>query len=108
MVSQIVRRNTYLFIWKNFGDLGKLVSHFLRAPARAMERAGVPGVGIKLEVKSFLGAIKRLPMAIQGKLRLAASVARTDEEILRLVGVPPTHIARESETASRTVVAPSS
>jgi len=81
--------------------------HFLWAPVRAMERAAIPGVEVELEVKSFLGAVKRLPMAIRGKLRLAASVVRTDEEILRLVGVPPTHIAGESETASRTAVASS-
>jgi GT2 family glycosyltransferase len=89
LVTQIVRRNTYLFIWKNLGDVGKIVGHFLRSPRRAMQRAGVPGVGIKLEVKAFMGAIKRLPAAMKGKLRLAQSVIRSDEEILRLVGMPP-------------------
>ncbi len=86
-ISQIIRRNEYFFIWKNLGSLRMLVSHFLRSPIRAMQRAGVPGVGIRLELKSFLGAMKRLPAALKAKLRLANSAVRSDEEIFRLVGM---------------------
>jgi GT2 family glycosyltransferase/predicted O-methyltransferase YrrM len=94
-INQIIRRNQYLFIWKNLGSLRMLATHFLRSPIRAVQRAGVPGVGIRLELKAFLGAMKRLPASLKAKLRLAQSVIRTDEEVLRLVEMPPSSDPRE-------------
>jgi polysaccharide biosynthesis protein PslH len=96
-ISQIVRRNQYLFIWKNFGDLPKLMNHFLRSPRRQMRRAGVQGVGIGLEVKAFLGAVSRLPAVLKRKLSLARWVVRSDEEILELISTPPAIVILESE-----------
>jgi len=96
-VSQIVRRNTSLFIWKNFENLRTLATHFLRSPLRRMQRAGVPGVGIRLEANAFLGAVERLPAALKGKLSLARSVVRSDEEILQLTSAPPAEAIRESD-----------
>jgi O-antigen biosynthesis protein len=81
-IAQIVRRNHELFIWKNFGDLPKLFKHFLRGYRQRIRRAGVPGVGIRLELRAFLGALERLPAAISRRLRLAGWVVRSDQEIL--------------------------
>jgi GT2 family glycosyltransferase len=96
-VNQIIRRNTYLFIWKNFGDFGKLFKHFVRSPYRRMQRAAIPGVGIRFEVKAFLGAVRRLPAVLKRKLTLARSVVRSDEQILQLISAPPVKTVRESE-----------
>jgi GT2 family glycosyltransferase/glycosyltransferase involved in cell wall biosynthesis len=81
-IAQIVRRNHELFIWKAFGDLSKLRKHFLRAYRRRIRQAGVPGVGIRLELRAFLGAVERLPAVLSRRLRLARWVVRTDQEIL--------------------------
>lgn len=96
-IAQIVRRNQSLFIWKNFGDLGMLAKHFLRSPRRRMRRAGVPGVGIKLEATALLGAVRRLPAILKLKLQLARAVMRSDEEILQFINTPPTESIRKSE-----------
>ena len=96
-ISQIIRRNQYLFIWKNFGDMGKLVKHFLCSPRRRIQRAGVPGVGIRLEAKAFLGAVERLPAVLKRKLELARSVVRSDEEVLQLTSTPQVEAITESE-----------
>jgi len=84
-------------MWKNFGDVGKLVRHFLSSPRRQMRRAGLPGVGIRLEAKAFLGAVKRLSTILRSKLQLASSVVRSDEEILQLISTPPTAAIQKSE-----------
>ena len=62
-----------------------------------MRRAGVPGVGIRYEAKTFLGAVKRLPAILKRKLQLARSVVRTDEEIFQLINTPPADAIRKSE-----------
>jgi GT2 family glycosyltransferase/glycosyltransferase involved in cell wall biosynthesis/SAM-dependent methyltransferase len=88
-IAQIVRRNQYLFLWKNFGDFSKLLAHFARAPRTLVRRAGIPGIGIRLELSALLGAIKRLPTVVQEKLHLARSVVRSDREILEITNTPP-------------------
>jgi len=88
-ISQIVRRNQYLFLWKNFGDFGKLMAHFARAPRALVRRAGTPGIGIRVEMLAFLGAAERLPAVLRQKLRVARSVVRSDQEILEVTNTPP-------------------
>ncbi len=88
-ISQIVRRNQYLFLWKNFSDFGKLMAHFARTPRALFRRAGTPGIGIRVEILAFLGAAERLPAVLRQKLRLARSVVRSDQEILEVTNTPP-------------------
>jgi GT2 family glycosyltransferase/glycosyltransferase involved in cell wall biosynthesis/SAM-dependent methyltransferase len=87
-ITQIVRRNHELFIWKNFGDLPNLFKHFLRGYRQRIRRAGIPGIGIRLELRAFLGALKRLPRVISRRLRLARWIVRSDQEIFRLTTPP--------------------
>jgi beta-1,4-mannosyl-glycoprotein beta-1,4-N-acetylglucosaminyltransferase len=96
-IGQIVRRNQLLFLWKNFGDVGKLFVHFFCLPRILVRRAGTPGIGIRLEVLAFAGAAKRLAIVLKRKLWLARSVVRTDEEILGITNPP----AQEAIRASR-------
>ena len=88
-ISQIVRRNQYLFLWKNFSDFGKLMAHFVRTPRALIRRAGTPGIGIRVEMLAFLGAVERLPAVLRRKLRLARCVVRSDQEILEVTNTPP-------------------
>jgi GT2 family glycosyltransferase/glycosyltransferase involved in cell wall biosynthesis/2-polyprenyl-3-methyl-5-hydroxy-6-metoxy-1,4-benzoquinol methylase len=94
-IAQIVRRNHELFMWKNFSDLPKLLKHFLRAYRRRIQRAGIPGIGIRLELRSFLGAVQRLPKVVSRRLRIARSIVRTDQEIFRLTNPPSSDSSSE-------------
>jgi GT2 family glycosyltransferase/glycosyltransferase involved in cell wall biosynthesis/SAM-dependent methyltransferase len=87
-ITQIVRRNHELFIWKNFGDVPKLLTHFLRVFRRRIRQAGVPGIGIHLELRAQLGAVERLPGVLSRKLRRARSTVCTDQEILDITNPP--------------------
>jgi GT2 family glycosyltransferase/glycosyltransferase involved in cell wall biosynthesis/SAM-dependent methyltransferase len=98
-ITQIVRRNHELFIWKNFSDLAKLLKHFLRAYRRRIQQAGIPGIGIRLELRSFLGAVKRLPAVLSRRLRLARSIVRPDREIFRLTNPPNSDSSSEVDFA---------
>src|SRR5260370_2861883 len=62
-----------------------------------MHRAAVPGVGIRLEAKAFVGAVARLPAVLKCKLSMARSVVRSEEQILQLISTPPAKAVRESE-----------
>lgn len=87
-ITQIVRRNQYLFLWKHFTDLDKLWAHFLRAFQGRMRRAGIAGIGVRLEATALLGAAKRLPTILRRRLRMARYVRRRDQDILDLIGSP--------------------
>ena len=100
-ITQIVRRNQYLFLWKNFSDWRKLLAHFVRAPHQRRRRAGTVGAGIRLEAKAFGGAAKRIPAIVKRKLALARFVTRTDEEILRAANAPPEEAIRSNEVDFR-------
>jgi len=83
-VTKIVRRNQQLFIWKNVGDIRKLVGHFGRAFRGRIRLAGIPGVGIQLELRAYLGAVKRLPVILHRRFQLASRIVRSDQEVLEL------------------------
>ena len=92
-ISQIVRRNHELFIWKNVSDLSMLFQRFLSAPRKRMQRAGIPDVGIRAEVRALLGALRRLPNVLRSRLRLAPWVRRTDQEILEITNCEHNNIS---------------
>jgi glycosyltransferase involved in cell wall biosynthesis len=83
-----VQRNQYLFFWKNFTDIDKLAANARRTFRARIRRAGVPGIGIRVEAKALLGAVQRLPQAIRRRLQRAKYIARSDEHVLQLIGSP--------------------
>lgn len=87
-IRQIVRRNHYIFLWKNFGDIGLLVRHFVHASRLRARRAGVLGVGIEREIRAYIGAVKRLPSILLRKVQIARSAARTDQKIFSITSEP--------------------
>ena len=84
-IRQIVRRNQYLFFWKNFGNIKLLLKSFLRGPRLRARRAGMVGVGIKNEIQAYIGAAKRLPAVLRAKVVLARSATRTEAQIFALL-----------------------
>ena len=81
-IRQIVRRNHYIFLWKNLGDIGWLIKHFIRAARARVRRAGVPGIGIQGEAKAYFGALKRLPTITSSRLKMSRSIRCSDRKII--------------------------
>lgn len=87
-IRQIVRRNHYIFLWKNFDDLGILARHFLHATRIRARRAGVPGVGVQRELRAYFGALRRLPSILMRRIKAARSIVHTDQQIIRTINEP--------------------
>jgi GT2 family glycosyltransferase len=79
-IESTVRKNQFLFVWKNVTDLSMLAQHFRNLPrihARAMMRR-TP----QFEVRSYLRAIRQLPEALLKRWRNAPYYAIGDRELL--------------------------
>ena len=84
-IHLIVRRNAYVFFWKNIDDVPMLMKHCLTSVSRRMRRARASGIGEPVEMRSLLAALKRLPVILRRRLFAARSAIRTDREIFALV-----------------------
>lgn len=82
----LVRRNQYIFSWKNINDLSLILGYGLRASRIRMRRARIPGIGTGREIRSFLGAMKRLPQILMRRMTISRSVTRTDRQIFENTG----------------------
>lgn len=100
-ISQIVRRNQYLFFWKNFTDIDKLSANALGTFRARIRRMGMPGIGMRVEIKALLGAVKRLPQVISRRLQRARYITRTDESILQLIGAASDDLIQSSQIEFR-------
>jgi GT2 family glycosyltransferase len=83
-VHMIVRRNQYIFFWKNINSISMLAGNFLGSTGSRMRRARLPGIGVMRELHSFLAALKRLPAILIRRLVLTRRITRSDEEIFKL------------------------
>jgi GT2 family glycosyltransferase len=81
----LVRRNAYIFFWKNITDLPMLVRHCIWSASRRIHRVRVSGISAVVEIWSFLAALKRLPVILRKKVRTARTAIRTDREIFELI-----------------------
>jgi len=84
-IHLIVRRNAYVFFWKNIDDVPMLMKHCLTSVSRRMRRARASGISEPVEMRSLLAALKRLPVILRRRLVAARSAIRTDREIFALV-----------------------
>ena len=81
-VDNTIRRNQYLFIWKNVTETRRMVEHLLGLPrihARLIA-AGETG----FEVRAFLRAVARLPFACWRRFRCLPYYLVSDSEVLRV------------------------
>lgn len=78
-VDNTIRKNQYLFIWKNITDFGWLLSHLVLLPlvqARLFLQTNV-----RFEVRAFLRALVQLPEAVIKRSRSRVSYMMTDKQI---------------------------
>jgi GT2 family glycosyltransferase len=80
----VVRRNQYIFFWKNLDNFSMLLKHGWRSPRTRVRRARVSQSRARVEAHSFLAALKRVPSILKKKLVFAPKVVRTDGEIFQL------------------------
>ena len=81
-VDNTIRRNQYLFVWKNVTETRLMVEHLLGLPrihARLIA-AGETG----FEVRAFLRAVARLPFACWRRIRCLPYYLVSDSEVLRV------------------------
>ena len=81
----VVRRNAYIFFWKDITDLSMLVRHCISSASRRIRRVRVSGISAAVEIWSFLAALKRLPVILRRRLVAARSATHTDREIFELI-----------------------
>jgi GT2 family glycosyltransferase len=79
-VENTIRKNQYLFTWKNITDVPMVVEHVLNLPrihARAM-LSQTPA----FEIRGFLRAIRQLPGALRRRIHNMPQYAFSDREVL--------------------------
>ena len=86
----IVRRNQYIFFWKNINDLPITAKYIWLASWTRVRRASVPDLATGQEVRSFLGALERLPRVLARRVAMSRSIVRSDREVFKLTaGMEP-------------------
>ena len=79
-VGNTIRKNQYLFIWKNVTDFSMILEHLINLPrihARAILRDGPA-----FEVRAYLRAIRQLPEALRKRFANAPKYVISDREVL--------------------------
>jgi GT2 family glycosyltransferase len=80
----IVRRNHYMFVWKNINDIPMTAQYLWRSSWTRVCRASLPGVAPGQEVRSLLGALERLPPVLARRVTMSRSTVRSDREVFEL------------------------
>jgi GT2 family glycosyltransferase len=83
-LHMLVRRNEYIFFWKNINSLSMLMNYCVSSTRRRIKRASIPEIGFLGETHSFFAALKRLPAILSRRLSLACRTVRSDEEVFAL------------------------
>lgn len=81
-VNNTTRRNHYLFAWKNLTDFGMLVEHLAMLPA--IHSRAITQYGAAFEVRAYLRACLRLPLAIRRRLANVGAYVLGDRDVLGL------------------------
>jgi O-antigen biosynthesis protein len=79
-VDNTIRRNTYLFIWKNVTDASMIIDHLLNLP-RAHTR-GIIQNGPQFEIHAFIRAVLRLPSALSKRVSSSRHYVASDRDVL--------------------------
>jgi len=80
-VDATIRRNQFLFIWKNVTETGLILQHLFGLP-RIHGRA-ILQKGARSEIRSYIQAIARLPLAIWRRVANLREYVVSDREVLR-------------------------
>ncbi len=79
-VDNTIRRNIYLFTWKNVTDLSMLADHIINLP-RIHGSAAINGGG-SFEARAYLRAVLRLQQALSKRIRNRQSHRLSDRDVL--------------------------
>ena len=79
-VDNTIRKNQYLFVWKNVTDLSMMLEHLVNLP-RIHARAMVLRQPM-FEVRAFFRALGQLPEALRKRVASAPHYVLTDREVL--------------------------
>jgi GT2 family glycosyltransferase len=79
-VDNTIRRNTYLFIWKNVTDASMVFDHLLNLP-RSHTRAMIQN-GAQFECRAFVRAVLHLPEAMAKRVLNIPRYVMSDREVL--------------------------
>jgi O-antigen biosynthesis protein len=80
-VDNTTRRNLYLFLWKNVTDWDMLAGHLVQLPK--IHGRAILSQGAAFEVRAYLRAVLRLPLAIWKRLLNARAYTLSDREVLK-------------------------
>jgi len=78
-VDNTIRKNQFLFIWKNVTDVSLILEHLINLPrihARAMREHGV-----SFEIQAFLRAVSQLPEALWARISSFSNYVLSDREV---------------------------
>ena len=81
-VDNTIRRNQYVFIWKNVTEPGMFFQHLVGLP-RTHARLIVAGEA-GFEVQAFVRAVQKLPQACWGRLKNLAYYTVSDSDVLAM------------------------
>jgi O-antigen biosynthesis protein len=79
-VENTIRKNQYLFIWKNITDFSMMRDHLIHLP-RTHARA-ILVHGPVFEIRAYLRALRQLPEALRKRLVNASHYVFSDREVL--------------------------
>src|SRR6185295_15677988 len=79
-VDNTIRKNQYLFIWKNVTDLSMTFEHLVNLPR--IHARSVLSAGPVFEVRGFFRALRQLPEALWKRFSNAPHYVLSDREVL--------------------------
>jgi GT2 family glycosyltransferase len=80
-IDGTIRRNQFLFIWKNVTDSGMIFRHLMELPR--IHGSAVLDKGAAFELRAYARAIARLPLALWRRASNLPFYTATDRKILR-------------------------
>ena len=81
-VDRTIRRNQYLFIWKNATGLGMNLQHLLSLPR--IHGSVILEKGARFEIRAYVRAVCRLPFAVWRRLKTMRRDPMADPDFARL------------------------
>jgi len=83
-VDNTIRKNQYLFIWKNITNFRMLLEHCLSLPLVQARFLGQ--TNLRFETRAFFRALKQLPEVLRKRFQRRNEYCLDDAEIFRLTG----------------------
>jgi len=80
-VDCTIRRNQFLFIWKNVTDAGMILRHLIELPR--IHGSAILQKGARLEIRSYAGAVVRLPLATWRRVGNLREYVASDRDVLK-------------------------